>query len=223
MRLKRIIGFVSKGAHLIKALMVDVDGVLIGGRPADGKPWATNLESDLGVVREDLQREFFRPYWGKIVIGQAGLREHLEPVLQRIAPATSYDDFLAYWFENDALLNRRLLEELRLERLSGTRVYLATNQEHTRAAYLAEKVGLQNHCDGIFYSAAIGHKKPESDFFDKVAARVGLPPEQLALIDDTRENVVAARQAGWGAIEWGSESSLSSVLAQLKLGIESAN
>jgi len=42
MSLKRIIGFVSKEAHLIKALMVDVDGVLIGGRPADGKPWATN-------------------------------------------------------------------------------------------------------------------------------------------------------------------------------------
>ncbi len=202
--------------------MVDVDGVLVCGRPSDGKPWATNIEADLGLAREELQKEFFKPFWGKIVIGQGGLREHLQPVLQRIAPKISYDEFVTYWFENDALLNTGLLEELRQKRISGTKVYLATNQEHIRAAYLMEKIGLQEHCDGVFYSAAVGSKKPEVAFFEKVAALAGLPPEQLMLIDDTRENVTAARRSGWNAVEWSKESSLSSTLAEFEPGISKA-
>lgn len=33
----------------IKALMVDVDDVLINGRPRDGKHWSTDLEADLDL------------------------------------------------------------------------------------------------------------------------------------------------------------------------------
>jgi putative hydrolase of the HAD superfamily len=199
--------------------MVDVDGVLIRGRPSDGKSWATSIEVDLGLAREELHREFFKPHWSKIVIGKGGLQEHLEPVLQRIAPKISYEEFITYWFENDALLNLELLEELRQSRLSGTKVYLATNQEHMRAAYLMDRIGLRDHCDGIFYSAAVGSKKPEAAFFEKVAALAGLPPEQLALIDDTAENVIAARTSGWNAVEWSNDSSLSCALVELELGM----
>lgn len=199
--------------------MVDVDGVLIRGRPSDGKPWATSIEVDLGIAREELHREFFKPHWSKIVIGKGGLQEHLEPVLQRIAPKISYEEFVTYWFENDALLNLELLEELRQSRLSGTKVYLVTNQEHMRATYLMDRIGLRDHCDGIFYSAAVGSKKPEGAFFEKVAALAGLPPEQLALIDDTAENVIAARTSGWNAVEWSKDSSLSCALVKLELGM----
>jgi len=196
--------------------MVDVDGVLVCGRPSDGKPWSTDIESDLGLAREVLQREFFKPHWSKIVVGQGGLREHLEPVLQRIAPQLTFDTFVTYWFENDALVNLNLLEELRQERLLGTKIYLATNQEHMRAAYLMEKIGLRDHFDGIFYSAEVGSKKPDSAFFTTVSTLAGLPAEKLALIDDTAENVVAARTSGWKAVQWTTQSSLSSALVELE-------
>lgn len=195
---------------------MSMDGVLVCGRPSDGKPWSTDLESDLGLAREVLQREFFKPHWSKIVVGQGGLREHLEPVLQRIAPQLTFDTFVTYWFENDALVNLNLLEELRQERLLGTKIYLATNQEHMRAAYLMEKIGLRDHFDGIFYSAEVGSKKPDSAFFTTVSTLAGLPAEKLALIDDTAENVVAARTSGWKAVQWTTQSSLSSALVELE-------
>ena len=198
--------------------MVDVDGVLVCGRPSDGKPWAASIEADLGLTREQLQREFFKPHWSKIVIGQGGLREHLEPVLARIAPGVSYEKFVSYWFENDARLNIALLEEIQRRRASGTKIYLATNQEHLRAAYLMAAVGLQHHCDGIFYSAALGCRKPDLAFFDRAAELSGFAPEQLVLIDDTAQNVVAARKAGWNAVMWEQESSLSSALEGIEKG-----
>jgi putative hydrolase of the HAD superfamily len=81
-------------------------------------------------------------------------------------------------------------------------VYLATNQEHLRAAYLMEKLGLAEHVDGIFYSAHLGAKKPDMEFFAKVQAAVGLCGEEMLLIDDSCQNIEAALKAGWQALHW---------------------
>ncbi|MCQ1574950.1 HAD-IA family hydrolase [Neorhizobium galegae] len=202
---------------LIKALMIDVDGVLVCGRPSDGKPWASNIEDDLGLSVADLQREFFTPHWNEIVLGRAVLADHLKPTLAKIAPHLSYDDFIAYWLENDARLNLELLEELRQQREAGKRVYLATNQEHIRAAHLVDTLGLGRHCDGIYYSAALGSRKPDQAFFGQVTDLSGLQADQLLLIDDTPENIVAARVCGWNAIRWQEGSSLTAALAELEL------
>ena len=200
---------------MIGALMVDVDGVVVCGRPSDGRPWAATIEADLGLTVAELQREFFLPYWNEIVIGRQGLAEHLAPVLARIAPHLSLDDFIAYWFENDARLNIELLDELRIHRDAGTKAYLATNQEHLRAAHLIDRLGLDRHFDGIYYSAALGCRKPDQAFFERVAALSGFTPEQLLLIDDTLANVVTARAAGWKAIEWRPGCALSAMLSEL--------
>ena len=191
----------------IKALMVDVDGVLIDGRPEDGRRWHTAIEADLGFTRDTLQEQFFAPYWENIVLGRAGLMEDLTTALQTIAPHLSPATLVSYWFERDSRLVTPLLQELSRARSLGIRVYLATNQEHLRAAYLMEKLGLAEHVDGIFYSARLGVMKPDLEFFAKVQAAVALRGEEMLLIDDSRQNIEAARQAGWQALHWTKHSS----------------
>ena len=61
----------------VKVLMVDVDGVLIHGRPVDGLPLFTYLERDLGLRHDLLQREFFQPHWGDIVTGREALKPRI--------------------------------------------------------------------------------------------------------------------------------------------------
>lgn len=142
--------------------------------------------------------------------------DHLKPVLAKIAPHLPYDDFIAYWFENDARLNIKLLEELRQQRKAGKRVHLATDQEHVRAAHLVEALGLGSHCDGIYYSAALGSRKPDQAFFKQVAALSGLRPDQLLLVDDPPANIDAARLCGWNAIHWQQGSMLFARLAAIE-------
>lgn len=190
----------------IEALMVDVDGVLIDGRPDDGRHWQTSIEDDLGLTAGALHERFFAPHWEDIVVGRAGLMERLTAVLHAIAPQVSPAAFVAYWFEHDSRLVAPLVAELAFVRGAGIRVYLATNQEHLRAAYLMEHLGLADHVDGIFYSARLGAKKPDPEFFAKVQAAVGLRGDELLLIDDSRQNVEAARTAGWQAIHWTTNS-----------------
>jgi putative hydrolase of the HAD superfamily len=191
----------------IKALLVDVDGVLIDGRPEDGRSWQTSIEEDLGFTSAALHEQFFAPYWEDIVLGRAGLMEQLTTALQLIAPHVSSAAFVSYWFEKDSRVVAPLLAELALVRSAGIRVYLATNQEHQRAAYLMDTVGLAEHVDGMFYSARLGAKKPDMEFFAKVQDLTGLPAEEMLLIDDSHSNIEAARTAGWRALLWTRQSS----------------
>ena len=55
----------------MRTIMLDVDGVLVRGRPQDGAHLFTDFESDLGIPLELLQREFFASRWSAIVTGKA--------------------------------------------------------------------------------------------------------------------------------------------------------
>ena len=187
--------------------MLDVDGVLIDGRPEDGRHWLTSIEQDLGFTSEMLHVAFFAPYWEDIVVGRAGLIEHLTMALEEIAPSVSPASLVSFWFEKDSRLVAGFLPELSAARSAGIRVYLATNQEHLRAAHLMETMGLAAHVDGIFYSARVGARKPEKEFFTRVQAAVGLSGDEILLIDDSQQNIVAAREAGWQAMHWTQRSS----------------
>jgi putative hydrolase of the HAD superfamily len=191
----------------IRALMVDVDGVLVDGRPDDGRHWQTSLEEEFGFTSEALHEHFFAPHWDDIVLGRAELMEQLTTALQKIAPHVSPATVVSYWFERDSRVVAPLLTQLSLVRAAGIRVYLATNQEHLRAAYLMERLGLAHHVDGIFYSARLGVKKPDMEFFAKVRAAVGLRGDEMLLIDDSRQNIEAAVKAGWQALHWTTHSS----------------
>jgi putative hydrolase of the HAD superfamily len=187
---------------MIKALMVDMDGVLVNGRPADGLPYFTDIERDLGLPLERLQKEFFAVHWPRIIVGQEPIEPALTAVLSRIAPHLQTEALLRYWFENDSRLDERLLADLASLRNTGLRVYLATNQEHRRAAWLMDEHGLSSHFDGIFYSAALGCKKPSIDFFRMASERAGVAPSDIGFIDDSTDNIDAARRFGWQAVAW---------------------
>lgn len=199
----------------MKALMVDVDGVLINGRPRDGKHWSTDLEADLGLSPFLLKDRFFTPYWDEIVTGKLDILSALKPVLSELAPHLSSDDFITYWFKNDARLNAELIQFLKFYRTAGVQIYLVTNQEHLRAEYIIQTLKLNELADTIYYSAALGVKKPDHAFFEKITDLSKLRPEEIILIDDTLANIIAAKECGWHAIHWINESCLATELAQL--------
>lgn len=186
----------------ISALILDVDGVLVTGRPSDGRPWASGLRDDLGVDPDALHRAFFAPHWQAVVTGRAPLRPTLGAALAAVAPDVPADRLVDYWFRHDARIDATLLAALAGLRAGGLPVHLATNQEHERARYLLEDLGLAGHVDGCHHSAALGCAKPERAFFDAVARRVGLAPDVLLLVDDSPANVAAARDGGWRAMLW---------------------
>ncbi|KQT48440.1 haloacid dehalogenase [Devosia sp. Leaf420] len=198
-----------------KTILMDVDGVLVTGRPQDGAHLFTDLEVDLGISLEALQSGFFRPSWSAIVTGQKKLVPELTEALKTIAPHVSAQTLIDYWFKNDSRLDTQVRDAMRELRAAAHLVYLATNQEHLRARYLMETLALGAEVDGIFYSAAIGHKKPSPEFYAHVGRALASKGDSIVLIDDTEANVLAARAHGWSAIHWLPGMTIPAALATL--------
>jgi putative hydrolase of the HAD superfamily len=194
------------------SIMLDVDGVVVCGRPSDGKSWSTDIECDLGISVERLNAVLFRPYWDAIVTGEKQLLDVLEDCLPTLHPSISPHALIAYWFRQDARIDVNVIKDCDTLRKSGLRVFLTTNQEHLRAHYLMNQLGLSKHVDGIVYSAQVGAKKPDPAFFDAAAQRTGLMPAQHILIDDMQENVAAAIAGGWQGLHWTKKSRLLTLL-----------
>jgi putative hydrolase of the HAD superfamily len=195
-----------------KALMVDVDGVVIVH--PDPKGWAAHLERDLGLSPALLQSAFFVPHWPDIILGRAALRDRLTPVLAEIAPDLSANELIRYWFANDAHLARNLLAQLAPIRAGGVKLHLATVQEHERARYIWDELALRQHFDAMHYAAELGYAKPAAQFFRATAERSGFAPDEIFFIDDKQANVDAARAEGWSAAIWDGTRSLEGLMAE---------
>jgi putative hydrolase of the HAD superfamily len=196
-----------------KALMVDVDGVIVI-RP-DGRRWDADMEADLGVKVADMQEKFFAARFHDIVRGRADLEPHLAEALADFAPHVSARQMMDYWFAKDSRLDHQLLEDLAGYRAQGVVLHLATIQEHRRADYLWTTLNLRERFDGLHHSARYQVAKPELAYFRAVEAQVGFSGPDLVLIDDGMNNVEGARAAGWRAAHWTGQERLADVLARL--------
>ncbi|AXS40565.1 HAD-IA family hydrolase [Breoghania sp. L-A4] len=206
--------FVALGkiCEMTKCLMLDVDGVLVDGRPGDGQRWDRDLSEQMAVSSDALVEQFFKAEWSDVVTGKKDLLPTLSTVLKRIAPSVDAEELIVYWFEMDSRIVEAVLSDVRLARQKGIPVYLTTNQEHMRAAYLMQTMGLGDEVDGIVYSAKVGSKKPEPEFFTYAAQATGRQPEEMLLIDDTMSNIIGARSAGWNAAHWDGTERLWTIL-----------
>lgn len=200
---------------MIKCIMLDVDGVLIDGRPEDGRNWSFSLHEDLGIEPSVLIEKFFMKSWADIVTGKRDLLPELSEVLAKIPVKVTVEELVKYWFEMDSRIVDPVLRDCRAARQNGVSVILATNQEHLRARYLMETLRLEKEVDGIIYSAQAGVRKPDAGFFEQAVRVSGLQPKDLLLVDDTPANVMAAAEAGWRSVQWTRGASLSTILDQV--------
>jgi putative hydrolase of the HAD superfamily len=188
-----------------RAVIFDVDGVLVHGyhaRPELTRRWNENLLADLGVDPDRFTQEFiFDIFIKQVVVGKMSLVEALDRRLPSLGFKGSPMIFIDYWLTHDSELNHPLLDIVRvLKKRDDLRLYIATNQDHTRALWLWQSMGLGSLFEDIFYSARIGIRKPERGFFDFVDQRIGPQSEPPLFFDDTPRVVEGARAAGWEAV-----------------------
>ena len=188
-----------------RAILFDVDGVLLHGwhaKPEKRHRWDTNLLADLGIDGDEFGREFIPDLFvTQVLPGQRSLIDALDEWLIVKGHAISPMDFIAYWFERDSLRNEELFELVSSIAQSGSaRLFVATNQEHLRAQYLWQNVGLAKLFDDMFHAARIGVIKPEPEYFARVERLIGPMDEPPLLFDDSEAVIDGARRAGWEAV-----------------------
>jgi putative hydrolase of the HAD superfamily len=183
----------------VRALMVDVDGVLV--THPDGRRWDSDLLPDLGIDPVQLHERFFRPHFDDVVLGRADLFEQLEAVMPALGSASAAE-LVEYWFSHDAHLDQPLLADLDRAAARGMGLHLATVQERHRARYLWEILDLRSHFSAMHYAADIGYRKSDPEFYWAVEKRTGLPSAAHYLIDDSEQNMETAHEVGWRGVVW---------------------
>ncbi len=185
---------------MTRTVLFDVDGVLLHGY--DQVRWTDNLRADLGVDPDRFNAEFiFDIFVKKVIVGQMSLIEALERTLPGLGYRGPAMAFVGYWLPRDSNVNEPMLEVVRrLKAAGGSRLFLATNQEHMRAQWLWQTLKFGELFEDMFHSARVGHAKPAKPYFDWVNNRLGPQAEKPLFFDDREDIVKAARAAGWEAV-----------------------
>ena len=92
-----------------------------------------------------------------------------------------------------------LLQRLRQP---GRPMFFLSNMPAPYADHLEQQHAFVRQFDAGVFSGRVQLIKPEPAIFALAAQRFGVPAGQLLFLDDHRPNVVAARAAGWQALQF---------------------
>lgn len=181
---------------MIRHVLLDADGVL---QSVPGG-WVAAVEPFVG----DGALEFLEQTWSDELPALRGegdfLVEFTRAVERRgldVDPRAFYE---AVW--NAIEVAPQSVDLVHRLRAAGYGVHLGTNQEQHRAAYMRSVLGYDALFDVSCYSCDLGAVKPERAYFERALDRIGVPADQVLLIDDHTPNVEGARAAGLAAEHW---------------------
>ena len=196
---------------MIEAVVFDVDGVLVRSGA-----FGQQLRRELGLTTDELDK-FWRGPFVQCSLGLSDLKKEVEPFLKRWGYSGTVEDCLRDWFEADSTVNADVLDEVERLQRRGVPCHVSSTQERYRAAYLEGTMGLAARFDRLFFSYHLRVKKPQLEFYRRVASELGTSAAALLFIDDQQINVEAARAAGWSAELYAFGDDLPSLLARHKI------
>ncbi len=100
---------------------------------------------------------------------------------------------------------------------AGRPLYALTNWSAEKFPIARRRFGFLEHFTGIVVSGEVGLVKPEPAIFAHLCQSHGLAPERAVFVDDAADNVAAAAQFGFRAVQFHSPEQLRVDLAALGL------
>lgn len=180
----------------IKAIIFDVDGVLL-----PKKPLADYLHKDLHISPCNTNN-FLNGIYHDCFEGKADLKVTLKPLLKKWKVNISVDMFLNTYFKACGSPNGELLSLIKLLRNKGIACCIGSNQEMHKSKYLIYDLQFDKMFDYAFFSYKIGSKKPNYPFYDYVSNTLEISADKILFWDDTYRNIFSAQKYGWNAKQY---------------------
>lgn len=95
--------------------------------------------------------------------------------------------------------NHELIEYL-VSKCPADKIVLLTNLDANVGDILTRRYGIPEFYDEIISAGETGYAKPNPKIFEEALRRLGAKPEECIFVDDTEENVQAARLLGMKVI-----------------------
>ena len=177
---------------MIRAIVFDMDGIIIDSHPIHLRAWKTFLQTAGREVSDDeldfildgrKREEILRYFLGELTPAQiAEHGAHKDEMLRLLAedmqPLPGVVDFL------DSLCQL------------GIRIGLATSAGTRRVHGTLKDLGLSHYFDAIVTGDEVTNGKPDPAIYLLVAERLNEAPENLLAVEDAVSGIKAARGAG---------------------------
>jgi putative hydrolase of the HAD superfamily len=175
---------------------------------------------DAGMIKRILKASVMTPYWEMFERG--AITE--EEALQGFASADpEIEHVLRVAFSSvEGMLTAKefaipLVKNLKA---AGYQVYYLSNYSQKAYNECGESLAFMPYMDGGIVSFRVGKTKPDPAMYRQFLAEFGLDAGECVFVDDTPENVVAARELGFLGVEFESYDGLVAKLREF--GVELA-
>lgn len=186
---------------MIKGVIFDLDGVLVSTDELHYKAWK-RLAKEIGISdfkREDneKQRGVSRMESLQIVLDK-GYKSYTEEEKEEFAERkNNYYKEMLKELDGSAVLPGAL-ETVKLLKEKG--IMTAVGSASKNAPDILEKIGLLTYMDKISSGLDTTRSKPDPEVFLVAADKLGLPPQDCLVIEDSAAGVQAAKAAGMKAL-----------------------
>ncbi|MEE1617246.1 HAD family hydrolase [Brachybacterium sp. J153] len=194
----------------IRVVVSDLDGVL---RVFDPTLWA-ELDALTGTAGgSSYSAVLGHPYLDEVVRGRGTHARWRELAVERLVAAGSPTDLARFavdrWAATPAAVDERVRSALLALRTVGIAVFVLTNgtdrvPEEVADLGLGDVVGDDDRF--LLNTADLGAAKPDPEAFARARRRIEevlgeqVPPERIALLDDSPRHVEGAAACGWHAV-----------------------
>lgn len=179
---------------MIHGVIFDMDGVMVDSERQSNEGWlwaAKQLGVEMPMWLIDsfkgapntLSCQFFDNYYhGKIDYWEARkLRtEHIYKIREK----------------EGLPIKKGLFELLDYIRENGIKCAVATSTRRESAEKTLHTIGAWEYLDNVVYGDSVEHGKPEPDIFLAAADRIGVPPQECIVIEDSINGIKAGHAAG---------------------------
>lgn len=182
---------------MIKGVIFDLDGVLVSTDEMHYQAWK-RLAQELhitGFTREDnrRQRGVSRMASLEIVLEKADRTYSEEEKIELAERKNGYYLELLEEMDESAVLEN--VKDV-LEKLKNRGLLLAVGSASKNAPVILEKTGLMPYFDKISCGLDTTKSKPEPEVFLVAAKKLGLPPEECLVVEDSAAGIEAAAAGG---------------------------
>jgi len=178
----------------IELVAWDFDGVL-NQDETDFDRVARDFDAALGLsFRSFVDFHFTENRIADVVTGARRIEDLFAAWLAGEGGRVGVDRLLDWWLRAN---DRPDGEMIRLSERLPLRQIIATNNETRRADHIRRVAGWAARVEKVFASGEMGVAKPTHGFFARIEDWAGIAPGAILLVDDSAENIRAARTRGW--------------------------
>jgi sugar-phosphatase len=190
-----------------KAIIFDLDGVIIDSNPAIIEFWGAWAKKEGFILSDSMIREWV--FGRRVTATIEGLFSHISEERKKEIEQDGYLFDQTMQPEGIAGINQFIQDLTKIDFTMG----VATSSHHERMLQMLERVGVAEHFVHFVTAHDVSKGKPDPEPYLKMAEKINLHPSQCLVFEDANSGVQSAIAAGMQVIGIGNEVTKDELLA----------